>query len=484
MDSRADELGENLIPGEEIENPEAIRAQIEQTRAEMSVTLDAIQEKLTPEAIKEQVKESVREATAGAAEEVVHTVRAEARDMVYSAGESARGVKYTVIETIKRNPMPAALAALSLGWLMMEGKNNTPPPSRSYRDRDRDYRSRNQYDSGSYGRESYRGEYARGYEPSGRQHFEREEPGMVENLQHRAGEAAHEARHMAGEAWDRVEQIHPMDAITSNPIPAALIALGVGWLLMPSGGPSSSTSRSRDRYGYYDGEALPMYYRDEDEDGILHGVQEKAGELAHEVQEKASDLVEGAQHLAGEAMDKVSSARRQVPAMAGDVADEARQQAQYATRTVRRRVRRTGTRLEAMMLDNPLLVGALALAVGAGIGLSLPETEIEREFMGEARDNLVQKTRETVSETAQKAQSVVQEAGRAIKEEVQEHGLIDKAKDAAQRAMDTAQNVAGEAKEAAKEEARAQGLTSGPSGASSTPGTSGTTGIKGTSGNF
>ncbi|MBW3636145.1 MAG: DUF3618 domain-containing protein, partial [Armatimonadetes bacterium] len=47
---------------------EEIRDEIEHTRAEMSQTIDELQEKLSPQHIKEQVKDSVREATIGRAE--------------------------------------------------------------------------------------------------------------------------------------------------------------------------------------------------------------------------------------------------------------------------------------------------------------------------------------------------------------------------------------------------------------------------------
>jgi len=51
------------------EDAAQIRAQIEQTRSEMSETIDAIQGKLNPDNLKEQAQEMVREATVGRAQE-------------------------------------------------------------------------------------------------------------------------------------------------------------------------------------------------------------------------------------------------------------------------------------------------------------------------------------------------------------------------------------------------------------------------------
>ena len=73
-----------------------IETDIEQTRAEMSETINAIQERLSPQHIAEQAREAVYDATIG----------------------TAKGAGLNMIETIKRNPIPAAVAALSIGWLV------------------------------------------------------------------------------------------------------------------------------------------------------------------------------------------------------------------------------------------------------------------------------------------------------------------------------------------------------------------------------
>jgi uncharacterized protein YprB with RNaseH-like and TPR domain len=47
------------------ENTEQLRAEIEDTRADMSQTINEIQERLSPEHLMGQVKETVRDATIG-----------------------------------------------------------------------------------------------------------------------------------------------------------------------------------------------------------------------------------------------------------------------------------------------------------------------------------------------------------------------------------------------------------------------------------
>jgi hypothetical protein len=76
-----------------------IRADIDETRREMGGTLNELGDRLDPGHLVEQAKENVREATIGRVE------------------ETAKGVSDMVMETIKRNPIPAALAGTGLAML-------------------------------------------------------------------------------------------------------------------------------------------------------------------------------------------------------------------------------------------------------------------------------------------------------------------------------------------------------------------------------
>jgi len=88
---------------------ERTRAEIERTRADMSETVDAIQERLSPENLKEQAKDRVREATVGRAQE---------------AGSG-------IVETIRANPVPAALTGIGLGWLLVSaGRSSSSAQAR------------------------------------------------------------------------------------------------------------------------------------------------------------------------------------------------------------------------------------------------------------------------------------------------------------------------------------------------------------------
>ncbi|MBV9279209.1 MAG: DUF3618 domain-containing protein, partial [Chloroflexi bacterium] len=68
----------------------ATRAQIEQTRANMSETIDAIQEKLSPSNLVQGAKDSVREATIGKASQMVSDAGDTVQEAVSRAGDTAR----------------------------------------------------------------------------------------------------------------------------------------------------------------------------------------------------------------------------------------------------------------------------------------------------------------------------------------------------------------------------------------------------------
>jgi ElaB/YqjD/DUF883 family membrane-anchored ribosome-binding protein len=97
----------------ESESPGELRVEIEETRVEMSGTIDAIQEKLNPDRLKEQVTSAVQEQVETVKENIHDATIGRAEEMVSNVGKSG------LVETIKQNPIPAALAGLGIGWLLM-----------------------------------------------------------------------------------------------------------------------------------------------------------------------------------------------------------------------------------------------------------------------------------------------------------------------------------------------------------------------------
>jgi vacuolar-type H+-ATPase subunit H len=126
-----------------------IRQDIEQTRAEMSGTIDVIQHRLDPETLSEQAKDTASDITTQAKEaarEVVDHALAEAREavqdatvhvktavreatigkvetMVRTANDMTNEARYSMMDTIKQNPFPAVLAGIGIGWLYINSRS-------------------------------------------------------------------------------------------------------------------------------------------------------------------------------------------------------------------------------------------------------------------------------------------------------------------------------------------------------------------------
>lgn len=104
--------GERARSDKDIED---IRTEIERTRSEIGETLNAIQERLAPERLSREVKARVREATTG-----------RAKRMAGRAMDKSKGVASSIADAVRNNPLPAAVAGLGLGWLIVKARQASP----------------------------------------------------------------------------------------------------------------------------------------------------------------------------------------------------------------------------------------------------------------------------------------------------------------------------------------------------------------------
>lgn len=245
------------------EHTEQLRSDIEGTRAEMSQTINEIQERLSPEHLMGQVKETVREATIGKVERVMEQVGG------------------TIAEVTE-----PALEAMG-----------------------------------------------------------------------RAGTAIKETGVSVGNSMWR------------NPIPVALIGLGLGWLILRN---YSGNGDDYDMPGTRSRTRLNIR-TDQREYGATTGALNQVKDTASDL---ASRSTEALSNLGSKAKDSVSTA---------------------------------GSRIEQVLRNNPLAIGAVAVAAGAAVGLALPSTKLETEYMGEASEKLVDKAQEVARGAIDKVQSAAQQ---------------------------------------------------------------------------
>jgi hypothetical protein len=230
--------------------------------------------------------------------------------------------------------------------------------------------------------------------------------GKVEDMVERVSDSVYETRRTI------------VDTISANPVPSALIGIGLAWLWMnarsesqASGGRYGQRSRSggayHDREYDYDYGTTGTYPsrgasggRREDTAATGHGGGSGTSwtrTAADAVSGGASRLQETASSLAGRAKETVSGAVGQAQATAGEWLGQAQHQAQ-----------RVEERLQVTMQESPLGIGAVAFALGTAIGLAVPPTRKENEWMGETRDRLLDRAQSVAHDTMEQVQDVAQ----------------------------------------------------------------------------
>jgi hypothetical protein len=183
-----------------------------------------------------------------------------------------------------------------------------------------------------------------------------------------------------------------METIKRNPIPAAMAGAGLAmlWMNKSEGNGNGSRMQSGSRYSPYYGTTSTYGQRA----GWTDGGQEQG------IGDKAGKAV-------GAVGDNVGQAVGQVGQTAGEVTGEVIGRGQEAAQEV-------GWRVERFMQASPLAVGAIAIGAGALVGALIPETEQEREMLGDASRQIGETVRDTVSEAGQQAERKLDEAERSM----------------------------------------------------------------------
>jgi len=312
-----------------------IRQEIAQTREEMSETIEAIQDRLSPGNIVSHASETVRDA----ASRKVH-------QMTNTAGNAAERVMDTsFIQTVRSNPIPAAMIGIGTAWLLMKGRSDSDRyrySSESYRSyRGNDWRN----PGGRYGTGDYSGSY-----------------GAV-------GTAGSEATGSGSAGYGTTGY-------------GAAGSTGYGTTGSTGYGATGET-------GEYSGSGSGEYATGSGSTGY-GGTEYRAGGYEGREQYGSGYGLTGSRGFGRSGSSNWSNGRAQAT-------------------------------LDRIVRDNPLALGAAAVLVGAAIGMSVPSTEYENQFMGEARDNVVDRAREMasdaankVTETASQVKDVASKAANAV----------------------------------------------------------------------
>lgn len=197
------------------------------------------------------------------------------------------------------------------------------------------------------------------------------------------------------------------DAVRKKPLSAALIGMGVLWLFTGSRPGERSVEFFRNIGLDRIPDAATNTYNTA-RSALKSGpdaVGERVGSVTDAVREGASDALDNGARFGRDYADTASEYVTSIPGTGAEIFDNVR------------------SNLSDVFRAQPLALGAIGLAIGAGIAAALPATELEGNYLGETSDTLKAKASEFAAEQANDATKVAQDVMEAVTEEAGKQGL-------------------------------------------------------------
>jgi len=192
------------------------------------------------------------------------------------------------------------------------------------------------------------------------------------------------------------------DAARRNPISAALIGMGIVWLFAGSKsgvGPADLLQRTGlDR--------LPQAAK-ENFNTARDGIASATGSAADTLRDAGNAGIETATQMGSEYAKLLPDSANVMENMRSNLAD--------------------------LFKAQPLALGAIGLAIGAGIAAALPNTDLENSYLGETSETLKSKAAEIAGEQVEKATTLASDVVEAAADGARKEGLT---MDGAKAAMD------------------------------------------------
>jgi hypothetical protein len=211
------------------------------------------------------------------------------------------------------------------------------------------------------------------------------------------------------------------DAARRNPLSAALIGMGVLWLF--TGG--KSAGRAGDLFRSTGLNRLPETAKD-----TLGNVGSGLGSGAGSVKDAASSSLATIREQSAATLDHAAEFARQIPEP-GAMFETARDN------------------LTELFRAQPLALGAIGLAIGAGMAAALPS--VENAYLGDVSETIRSRTAEIAGQQIDKAASLATDVIDATAAEAREQGLTT---DGARAAVKDITGRVGRVADAAKKERR------------------------------
>ena len=388
--------------------PEQIEAEVEATRSRLSHTLDEIQDRMAPGEIFEQAVSFARD---------------------NGAADMARNLA----RDVRDNPVPLLLIGAGVAWIAMSGargKTRTVYRDRYVADRDYDVDAEAYYGDPALAtemasREGYADSYAAdtGYYPAARgaASGSGSGPSIGDRARGYAAGASASAQGLADRARSGAGQAASGASSAAHSAASGVSSAahsagsGASYAAHSAGSGASYAARSTADAGRSAASGASAAYR---------SVGSGLSSAAHAVTDTFGAAVDTVSDYASSAYDRVAGGARHAGARGQRgyyvmTANGRRwvEDARYGARAYGSEAGRYASRAGEVLRDNPLLLGALGIAIGAAIGAALPKTRLEDDYLGETADAYKRQAWDTGRETFEDARARVVAIGQRAYDE-------------------------------------------------------------------
>jgi len=186
------------------------------------------------------------------------------------------------------------------------------------------------------------------------------------------------------------------NTLKANPVPAVLTSVGLLWLALGQNrtpAPATTGTPLQDKLsGALDSVANGAGHTRDSLNRGSHDVRDKVTGLGESVSAKASETGERLSDTAAQAKDTLADQAQQLK----------------------------GT-FETLLREQPLVVGALGIALGALLGAALPRTETEDRALGKHSDKLTAKAKQAASSGYEQVKAAGQDVAKEARQASQDH---------------------------------------------------------------
>jgi len=296
---------------------------------------------------------------------------------------------------------------------------------------------------------SFRSEYYEDYEGDRRG----SEGGALDALRHAKEHAFGAVSETVSDAGRRAKDASYAVSgfVGTHAVPLTLLGLGLGLLMVSTsrqraGGEPIRVPGLRSQRHLADEQGQPRARLMERAHELSDDASARVGAVTQRAQHTIQDVRAQAQHLGHDAREQIQSGLSTLSRHAHEIGDHTRELGhdlrEQATQLGHQgydqltqlghqgydqltqlgqqgydQLRKAQERTEQLIHENPLVVGALAIVAGVGVGMLLPATRRENQLLGQTRDRLLHDAQATASRLGETAQHAAHELKSALLEQ-------------------------------------------------------------------